>query len=376
MHLDPDHQVQLQIPALVKEQENQIHSEQIRAMSASSSVTKKRKVSDAIKHSEANSLSETKISIDFNSNLETIQKFVNDGGNRLDFVSFLLSSGADINKLDTWGRNALEIASKIYHDTSEYQPEIISTLLEQGSNCTNPTDIILHKAASFDHIEVATLFLSRRAADSDTKPISAALRQACKQSNIDMIKLLLKHGATFAEANAVSNGLSCLYMVIGKNATNCLEVVTLILDSGVDWCRESLNPLHPLWRACDTGKGNVQVIKLLLAHGADINARGYRGCTLLIPSCHRDRIEIFKLLVANGADPNLATDDGTTPLIMTAMCGKPNRIKPLLEAGADVTAVDNDGKTVLDYLEGNTTMLELCGRYIDKNRPSLKPILK
>ena len=361
----------------------------------SASITKKRKVSDARKHSEANHLPETKISIDFNANLETIQKFVNDGGDvnasdqngrthlhfacyndRLDVVSFLLSSGADINKLDTWGRNALEVASKIYHDTSEYQPAIIMALLEKGSKCTSATDIILNKAALSNHIELATLYLSRLTPEGrDLRSISVALKYACRQSNIDMIKLLLNHGATFAEADDALSGLSCLYSVIHKNAPNCLEVVTLILDNGMDANGKPSDPIPALWRFCDTGRGDEKLIKLMLSHGADINTRGYRGSTLLIQSCHRDRIEIFKLLLANGADPNLATDDGFTPLIVAATRKKYNCIKPLLEAGADVTAVENEGKSVLDYLEGNSAKRELCKRYIDKNRPSLKPLL-
>ena len=240
---------------------------------SATTITKKRKVRDTRKHSEANRLPEPKISIDFNANLETIQKFVNDGGdvntsdqngrnhlhfacynNRLDIVSFLLSSGADINKLDNWGRNALEVASRIY------QPAI--TLLEKGSKCTSVTDIILNKAALSNHIALATLYLIRLTPEGrDPMSISVALKYACRQSNIDMIKLLLNHGATFAEADDALSGLSCLYSVIHKNAPNCLEVVTLILDNGMDANGKPSDPIPALWRFCDTGRGDEQTTR-------------------------------------------------------------------------------------------------------------------
>lgn len=330
-----------------------------------------------------------------NESLATIQKFVNDGGdvnscddkgqtllhiaclhNRFNVANFLLESGADVNKVDIWRRNAFEVASKIYHSKSDYQPSIIEALLERGSSFTAANDIILVKTARSGHIEVAKLYLSRSAPGSDTKPVSIALRCACESSDVVMANLFLQHGGTFAEADACLSGLSCLYMAVDTNSTNCLEMVTLILDNGADVYGEPSKLIPAFWRACDTGKGNTLVVKLLLARGVDINAIGYRGLTLLMKSCHKGRIDIFELLLANGADPNLASDDGLTPLMLAAMCRKLNRIKPLLEAGADVTAVDADGKTVLDWLQENTDMLELCKRYVDRNRPSLQPLLK
>ena len=365
----------------------------------STSESRKRKLSFGVdlKQSERSEFTESCILIDLceKESIEIIQRFVRAGADvntcddsghtplhlaciykRPDVVNFLLKSGANVKQVDKGGETALDFVSRIYRYSVDYPPEIIMALLEHDTTPGTITDGILTSAASCGHKEIAKLLLGRRAPGSDTKPISVALRNACRQSRADMAKLLLRHGATFAEADADSSRPSCLYLAIDTNASNCLEMVTLILDNGADAYGEPSKLTSALWRACDTGKGNTKVVELLLAREADINTTGNRGLTLLLRSCRKGRIDIFKLLLANGADPNLAFDNDTTPLMLAALYCKYNRIKPLLEAGADVTAVDDDGKSVLDYLEGKAELLELCKLYVEKNRPSLKPLLK
>ena len=366
-------------------------------VSTSESRKRKLSVSDGSQQSKATASTEFGILVELceRESIEIIQRFVRAGADvnapddigltplhvactykRLDVVKFLLESGADVRQVDNEGKTALELVSSIYRYTVEYPPEIIMSLLEHDSTPNTITDIILTSAASCGHIEIAKLLLDRRAPGSDTKPIWVALRNACRQSRVNFAKLLLQHGATFAEADADLSKPSCLYMAVDSNAPNCLEMVTLIVDNGADTYGEPSKLTSAFWRACDTGKGKVEVIKLLLARGADINTTGNRGLTLLLRSCRKGRIDIFKLLLANGADPNIAFDNGTTPLMLAALYMKYNRIKPLLEAGADVTAVDDEGKSVLDYLEGKAELLELCKLHVEKNRPSLKPLLK
>ena len=297
---------------------------------------------------------------------------------RLEVVSFLLESGADVKQVDKDGKTALGLASKFYCNAQAYPPAVILALLAHDIS-SSVSSQVLTKAVNCEHVELAKLVLSRRAETGDDKLISAALRHACKKSSTDMIKLLLQYGAKVAEADAFSegsNGQSCLMSAICANTPNCLEMVTLILDNGADVYGKPSQLTLPFWKACDTGKGNIKVVKLLLARGVDINATNSKGCTILVKSSHRGRLDIFKLLLKSGADPNLATVSGITPLIYAAKWGKLNRVKPLLEAGADVTAITNKGKSTLDYLQGHTEMLELCEAYVERNRPSLQPLLK
>ena len=67
-----------------------------------------------------------------------------------------------------------------------------------------------------------------------------------------------------------------------------------------------------------TGNGNLEVVKLLLANGTNVNQQNNDGCT---PLMYAEDLEIAELLLSNGANVNQKTNDGLTPLICAATNG-------------------------------------------------------
>lgn len=61
------------------------------------------------------------------------------------------------------------------------------------------------------------------------------------------------------------------------------------------------------------GEGNLEITRLLLDHGADINAYAFWGQTALLEAAVDGHPDVVKLLIARGADVN-ADDDGATAL--------------------------------------------------------------
>ena len=110
--------------------------------------------------------------------------------------------------------------------------------------------------------------------------------------------------------------------------------------------------------------GNTDIAKLLIEHGADINAvLGYGDYTALILACFRGNTDIAKLLLEHNADANVKDHRGMTALLHACWCGNGciNLIKLLLERGADVNAVDNMGRSALGfaYRNGYTDIVNL-----------------
>ena len=60
--------------------------------------------------------------------------------------------------------------------------------------------------------------------------------------------------------------------------------------------------------------GHTDVIRVLLAHGANINARGFHGVTPLMDAAAIGQTEAVTLLLANHADPSLKDYSGKTAL--------------------------------------------------------------
>ena len=82
-------------------------------------------------------------------------------------------------------------------------------------------------------------------------------------------------------------------------------------------------------------EGNIEAVKQHLAAGVDANAKDMRGRTPLYRVTNKEFIE---LLIANGADVN-AKADGWTPLHWAANWGHKETIELLIAGGADVNAM-------------------------------------
>jgi ankyrin repeat protein len=132
----------------------------------------------------------------------------------------------------------------------------------------------------------------------------------------------------------------------------------------------------------------VATIKVLLAHGADANARlhqekptvralnelQFEGATPLALAAEVNNLDAIKVLVAAGADPNIPTTMGSTPLLLSAGAATDvqraraveerdlavGTAKYLVEHGADVNAVGEFGWTPLHAAsyQGLTDVIE------------------
>jgi hypothetical protein len=86
----------------------------------------------------------------------------------------------------------------------------------------------------------------------------------------------------------------------------------------------------------------MDVVKLLLAAGADIDGEG--GEALRTAVLQQDPV-LLKFLLEVGADPNARKSWGSTPLHRAADLGQLECAKLLLQAGAKPDAVDDKGET-------------------------------
>lgn len=79
------------------------------------------------------------------------------------------------------------------------------------------------------------------------------------------------------------------------------------------------NDLTPLMETASAG--HVDIIKLLLKHGADVNAQSSTGSTPLMFACAGGHEEVVRVLLDNGANVEDHNENGHTPLMEAASAG-------------------------------------------------------
>jgi uncharacterized protein len=123
-----------------------------------------------------------------------------------------------------------------------------------------------------------------------------------------------------------------------------LPVLEYLIAQGAD-INQAQKGWTPLTLAC--AAGNQAVFDLLLSHNAQINPPS--GVPPLHAAVNQARMEMTKVLLAKGANVNQPGQDDVTPLHLAAWRAHLALIQILLEAGADKDAKDNQGLTPRDY---------------------------
>ena len=106
-----------------------------------------------------------------------------------------------------------------------------------------------------------------------------------------------------------------------------------------------LHPLPPLFIAAGVTP-HPTVISLLVAAGADVDARKWGGLTPLHEATGRDtHAAVVTALVEAGVNPNAQDRDGIAPLHLAARNGNLDIVTALVEAGADPDVRGPSGNT-------------------------------
>ena len=167
---------------------------------------------------------------------------------------------------------------------------------------------------------------SDKLAELEKLNLSAPLHNAVRAGDIEQVKLLISKGADVNAKDA--RGFTPLHRVcfsISKNA-----IAELLIDKGANVnaritdVNDGRTTLH-----CVATSGNVEIGKLLIAKGVNIDAKENNGGTPLHRACLSGRKNVVVLLIAKGADLNVKNNKGQTALSL-AKEGKYNEIIELL----------------------------------------------
>lgn len=107
--------------------------------------------------------------------------------------------------------------------------------------------------------------------------------------------------------------------------------------------------------------GDGESAKLLIAYGADLEARTSSQSTPLMIACQEGKFPVVQSLLGKGASVKAADADGWTPLHFAAQQGDVEIVKLLLKNQADRRVKDKSGKTPLQIAKSrkNTAVVKV-----------------
>ena len=207
----------------------------------------------------------------------------------LEKVRLLLSRGADVNVASQRGRTALQSAAR-----SDRSAAIVRLLLAAGADVKAVDGAkanTLHAATMGNDIDTIRLIVD---AGVDVNAADFAgftpLLNAAANRNLDAIRLLLAKGAdakarsgdgSFQKVKAGTIALGNWTALTASVSMASTDLVKTLLDAGVAVNVPDVRGMTPLMLAVATDRQNIDVIRLLIARGADVNAKSGAGETAL-----------------------------------------------------------------------------------------------
>ena len=293
-----------------------------------------------------------------------------------DAAKILLAHGATVNPGDSWrGQTPLMWAA------AEGHAAMIRLLAEAGADLNARSTVVTWERQR-----------SEEPRDKWLPPGGfTPLLLAAREGRIDAVKTLVELGANINEIDPDRHTALIIALINGH-----FDVAAALIETGIDINAADKVGRTPLWAAVDahtmptSGKPmyretddtvtSLQVVELLLARGADVNAAlrqqiPYRakldrggdgvlgtGTTPLLRAAKAADAPVIKLLLEKGADPKATTRNGVNAIMMAAnvaareedMTGRNktpqdiiDSVRLLLAAGTDIHGADNTGRTAL-----------------------------
>lgn len=283
-------------------------------------------------------------------------------------VRDMLAAGAKVD-LDDDGATPLLLA------TRERHAHIVKLLLENGASPNHrspevPLCEAMVNAVLFHGFEIPKLLLDYGADINLTQEDEDGLQEsplhvAAQGRGLDALKFLIDRGADVQFGTQDGDeSISVLHRVLDGleenepfNKQMLRDVITLLVNEGVDVDCVDDDDSTPLMMAASVGC--VDAVQAFLDCGADVNFQvrhndDWRRPTALhhaVKACRGDPVEVMKLLIDHGADVYAIDSVYGTPLHTTCLGPTQLLLKSqiLLDHGSDLQALDVEGWTILHW---------------------------
>lgn len=229
---------------------------------------------------------------------------------------------------------------------------LAARLIQKGArtNQSNPEngDSILQTLARAE-LEEAAVFLSEHAnLNHINREGFTALHIAAQKGLSNLVEALLKNGASPNIQSGITELKTALHFAVENDSVDVLQVFVNHQQSNgerPDFNLKTADGDSPLSRALALVRKSL--VPLLIAGGADVNARNGQDLTLLHQAILKEDSETAVFLLDQGADMNALTGEQESPLQLTIHCRLPTVVDKLCSLGVSFSSPDSKGDAPL-----------------------------
>ena len=269
-----------------------------------------------------------------------------------DVAAALLDHGADVNVVarPPDGISVLDIACQKGHR------DVVKLLLDRGA-ITHRQHLrkvgALHHAASLNHPAVAELLLERNQALVHARNGygKTALHDAAERGFLEVVQLLIKHGADLmAKSNASETPLS---FAAYSGSIPCVQA---LLDAGVPIDHDEAGVKQATYAAAANSQHSM--LQWLYDKGAVVDVRGcYNNNVLHGTVCNCADPAIIRLIMETASKQgttqsvlNARNMHGKTPMVDAVERNRLAAVSVIIQYGPlELETADNDGRTALHW---------------------------
>jgi ankyrin repeat protein len=208
---------------------------------------------------------------------------------------------------------------------------LIGLLLAAATTVGAATPRLVDAVKAADRAAVQALLQQKADVNAPEPDGTTALHWAAQRGDLDIASLLIRAGANVNAANRY--GVSPLALAA---ATGNAALLAALIEAGADVNAPSQEGVTPLMTASRVG--NVDALQLLLSRGAveRINAQErWKGQSAVMWAAGEGHVAALDVLVAAGADVQARSKAGFTPVLFAVRNGHQDAVRALLKAGAN-----------------------------------------
>ncbi|OHD57239.1 MAG: hypothetical protein A2Y33_14810 [Spirochaetes bacterium GWF1_51_8] len=204
--------------------------------------------------------------------------------------------------------------------------------------------------AAKDLTKVKMILSSNTGVDTSNIGLDSLLHLAILKGDVKTAKFFIAMGADVTVKEYINSNNFNISVLHTASVNDDLDMVKMLVENGAEIDAADGAGRTALFNACAIG--NLDMVKYLVGHNAAITVREtVNGTYIIHEACYWDNIDVVKYLLYVGINKNLKDFKGNTPFKYAVKGENLDIVKLLVGSGVEIDAISPDEGSIFHGLE-------------------------